>query len=115
VRSTKAPTCIHCRTALAEGKTITGGYHAPTMAKCDWHPKHREESEPHSVEACRSLFVELLSSTVRGARGRGDEARECRVWILSRSKEPGSFLWCCDLFTVDPDVVLENERKAWAA
>jgi len=26
-------------------------------------------------------------------------------WVMSESKQPGGFLWCCDLFDLSPDFV----------
>lgn len=31
--------------------------------------------------------------------------RESIQWVMSDSKRPGGFLWCCDLFDFDPDFV----------
>ncbi len=33
-------------------------------------------------------------------------------WITSAEKRPGSFLWCCDLFDMNPDYVLQQVVRA---
>jgi len=43
--------------------------------------------------------------------GDGDLRNTIR-WVTSAEKHPGSFLWCCDLFDLNPDYVRRQMVRA---
>lgn len=120
------PVCIHCAAASVRGEETRPGKirHRPSVGWCEWHPSHREASEPFTEEACKSLFARLLRSAICVARGESDfdslpsdeqdrerEQREARAWM--EEGNDGLFAFCCEVLDLDAGVLLEVERRKW--
>jgi len=36
---------------------------------------------------------------------------EAALWLFSESREPGSFLWCCDWLDIQPEIILSRLHR----
>jgi len=50
------------------------------------------------------VLVQAAAAELR----RGNHQGQVMRWVHDTSKEPGSFLWMCDLFDLPPDRVLDK-------
>lgn len=83
---------------------------------------------PESMDPYVRLWAAVMAqavSDVRTAVKRGrlrtipdpsqvddSEMRGAICWIISDDKRPGGFLWCCDLFDMNPDYVRYEATRA---
>jgi hypothetical protein len=110
----KHPECIHCA-HVAQNVAGIFTHHEPGIVHCEFHPSHRETEAPIEVAQCLAFFAHYLKVGIEASRGRGfdidDAARdEARRWM----EEPhGLFAFACELFDVDAQRLLEQERRRW--
>lgn len=65
-------------------------------------------------EAFKKLWSAVLQQALRDAQGNYYSYREeAREWLLSENHETASFLWVCDVLSLDPDLFRNAYRQEW--
>ena len=90
---------------------------AKTSLVRDFTPSSFVDDEPSRELPERALWLAILERAILDARDltrphphedSGHIRAEALAWFRSRSTEPGSFIFCCEVLDVSPAVVLEK-------
>jgi hypothetical protein len=72
------------------------------------------ESPPCQESPELQLWRQVLLHAIKDCRGpsagvkphdKGSVQRRARAWVFSKSDDPGSFKWCCEVLALDPRAV----------
>lgn len=68
----------------------------------------REKREDIASDFTWLVLLAKMKTSEQAARFAIREWRRAKKWVADESRAEGSFLWCCDVFDLDPGAV----RKA---
>lgn len=67
----------------------------------------------HAASDIRVMVKRRKSPIMPDPADVGDgDLRNAVRWVVSEETHPGSFLWCCDLFDMNPDYVRQQMVRA---